>query len=155
MTGLPRARLLSGLYLLLLRFELASRGVTCDLENSGGQIRLRVYSPEAAPAAQEPLDVVSLAFAGGEWWCCWPEAMVICPVVPLTRAAEAIISELGLGPDDPGTGASVVGMTASSKLRQARLSIARPPTPAGGPARQTPRTGQISPGPEVPVGKPA
>jgi hypothetical protein len=138
MTGLPRARLLSGLYLLLLRFELASRGVTCDLENSGGQIRLRVYSPEAAPAAQEPLDVVSLAFADGEWWCCWPGGMVICPVVPLTGAAEAIISELGLGPDDPGTGASVVGMAASSRLRQTRLSIARPPAPACGPARQAP-----------------
>jgi hypothetical protein len=155
MTGLQRVRLLSGLYLLLLRFDLVSRGVTCDLEDSGGQMRLRVYCPGAAPAAQEPLDVVSLAFAGGEWWCCWPEGMVICPVVPLTGAAEAIISELGLGPDDPGTGASVVGMTASSKLRQARLSIARPPTPAGGPARQAPMTGQISPGPEVPVGKPA
>ena len=138
MTGVQRVRLLSGLYLFLLRRELASRGVTCDLEDSGGQMRLRVYRPGAAPAAQEPLDAVSLAFTGGEWWCCWPEAMVICPVVPLTRAAEAIIGELGLGPDDPGTGASVVGMAASSKLRQARLSIARPPTPACGPARQAP-----------------
>jgi hypothetical protein len=129
--------------------------VTCDLEDSGGQVRLRVYSPGAAPAAHEPLDVVSLAFAGGEWRCCWPEAMVICPAVPLTRAAEAIISELGLGPDDPGTSASVVAMAASSKLRQARLSIARPPASAGAPARQAPMTGQISPGPEVPGGKPA
>ena len=51
MTGLQRARLLSGLYLLLLRFDLASRGVTCDLEDSGGQMRLRVYCPGAAPAA--------------------------------------------------------------------------------------------------------
>ena len=138
MTGLQRARLLSGLYLLLLRRELASRGVTCDLEDSGGQMRLRVYSPGAAPAAQEPLGIVSLAIIDGQWWCCWPEAMMICPIMPLTQLAEAIISELGLGPDDPRTGASVVGMAASSKLRQARLSIAKPPTPACGPARQAP-----------------
>jgi hypothetical protein len=138
MTGLQRVRLLSGLYLLLLRFDLASRGVTSDLEDSGDQMRLRVYSPGAAPAAQEPLGIVSLAIIDGQWWCCWPEAMVICPIMPLTQVAEAIISELGLGQDDPGPGTNVVGRAASSKLRQARLSIARPPTPTCGPARQMP-----------------
>ena len=128
MTGLE-VRQLSELYLLLLRRELARRGVTCDLADIGGQARLSVYCPGAAPAAQEPLDIVSLAFIDGQWWCCWPEAMVICPVTPLTRAAQAIISELGLGQDDPGPGGNVVRMAAWSRLRQARLSIARPPIP--------------------------
>jgi hypothetical protein len=97
MTGLECVvRQLTELYLILLRRELARRGVAGDLQDSCGQRQLRVYRAGAIPAVEKPAGIVCLAYIGGEWWCCWPQAMVICPITPLNRAAEAIISELGL-----------------------------------------------------------
>ncbi|SRR5216684_5798619 len=97
MTGTESVvRHLIEMYLILLRRELACRGVASDLQDSCGQMQLRIYRPAAIPAAEETSDIVRLAYIDGAWWCCWPHTMVICPVTPLHRAAEAIISELGL-----------------------------------------------------------
>jgi hypothetical protein len=98
MTGVERVvRHLIELYLILLRRELGRRGVACDLQDCSGEMQLRIYRQGAIPAVKEPVGIVCLAYIDGGWWCCWPHAMVICPISPFNRAAEAIISELGTG----------------------------------------------------------
>jgi len=62
--------------------------------------------------------------------------MLICGVTPVTRAAQAVISELGLDRDGD-SGADVPDLAAWRKLRQARQDFFRPCGPgpaAAGPA---------------------
>jgi hypothetical protein len=96
MSELEAGRQPGGQHMMTLRGELASRRVTCDLRDGGGQRRLPVWYPGAS-TADEPFDRVAGAFARGEWWCCWPEITPISPVAPVSRAAEATISELRFG----------------------------------------------------------
>jgi hypothetical protein len=116
-----------GQHLMTLRAELARRGVICDLRDGGGQLRLPVWCPGAS-TADEPLDSVAVAVLRGEWLYCWPQVAPISPVASVSRTAEAVISDLGLG-DGTGEGGEAAGLFASRMLRQARLEIFRPCAP--------------------------
>jgi hypothetical protein len=119
----------SGQHLITLRGELASRGVHSELQNGGGQLRLRVSSPGQSIDADEPTDAVIVARIGGEWWFCWPQLTPVMPVTTVPRAAEAIISELGLGGAGTAEGAEIEDLAAWRMLRQAREGIFHPYAP--------------------------
>src|ERR1022692_2252633 len=118
MSDLEPGRQQGGQHLMTLRGELARRGVTCDLRDGGGQVRLPVWCPGAS-TADEPLDSVAVAFLRGEGGDCWPPVTPISPVAPVSRAAETIISELRLGAG-PGKGVDAESLLPSRMLRQAR-----------------------------------
>ena len=85
-------------HLLALREELRARGVSCELLDISGQPTLRVHCHSRAAGVEAPDDTVTAALLCGRWWYCWPEGLPISPVVPVSRAAQAIIS--ALCPDD-------------------------------------------------------
>ncbi|PZS38341.1 MAG: hypothetical protein DLM62_14265 [Pseudonocardiales bacterium] len=81
-------------YLLALCQELGVRGVTCALRNIGEDVMLQVHDGNGVTCGDDPGDTVTVAVISGQWWYCWPETMVIGPVSPPARAAQAIIDEL-------------------------------------------------------------
>jgi hypothetical protein len=129
-------------HLMTLRGELARRGVTCDLRDGGGQPRPPVWYPGASTVGDEPLDSVAAAFLRAEWWYCWPHVTPISPVAPVSRAAEAIISELRLG-DGTGKGGQAADLLAWRMLRRARLEIFRPYAPGAASARRAAAPGRV------------
>jgi hypothetical protein len=137
MTGQEFGRGPSEQFLVTLRGELASRGVDSDLRDEGGQPRLDVYARGRGAAGDEPLDSVAVARLEDGWWYCWAALMPICGVTPVTGAAQAVISELGLDRDCGGdSGADVPDLGVWRKLRQARQDFCRPST--SGPAAAGP-----------------
>jgi hypothetical protein len=117
-------------YLMALRSELARRGVTCNLRESGSPPQLPVWY-RGASNVDEPLDNVVVTFIRGQCWYSWPEITPISPVVPVSQAAEAIIDELLLG-DEAG---KVADLTALRMTRPAPPDTfgadALSPAPAG------------------------
>jgi len=138
MTGQEPGRGPSEQLLVTLRGELASRGVDSEVHDEGGQPRLDVYGRGRGTAGGEPLDSVAVAWLEDGWWYCWPALLPICGVPPVTRAAQAVISELGLDGDSDGdSGADVPDLAVWRKLRQARQDFLRrcaPGSAAAGPA---------------------
>jgi hypothetical protein len=128
--GMPRGEQ----HLMTLRSEPARRGVTCDLQVVGGQRRLPVWCPGQGTVADEPFDTVAVSFIRGQLWYCWPQLTPISPVTPVSRPAEAIISELGLG-GGTGEAGKIADLGAWRMLRQARLDIFRPYGPGAASAR--------------------
>ena len=89
-------------HLIVLRDELAGRGVRCALEARGVWPRLRIYCPGEGASAEFDNNVVAAPLAG-QWFYFWPWAEPVGPVPRLTQAAGNIIEDLGLdngGPDD-------------------------------------------------------
>jgi len=82
-------------HLILLRDELARRGVRCELDDRGVWPRLRIYCPGETVGAEFDNNVVAAPISG-RWRYCWPSAIPIGRVTRLTQAAETIIDELGV-----------------------------------------------------------
>jgi hypothetical protein len=122
-------------HLMTLRGELVRRGVSCDLQDVGGEQGLAVWCPGQSTAADEHIDSVAVSFIRGGWWYCWPQVTPISPVARVSRAAEAIISELSLGGGDTGEAGEVADLAVRRMLRQARLDIFRPQAPGAASAR--------------------
>jgi hypothetical protein len=89
-------------HLIVLRDELAGRGVRCALEAQGVWPRLRIYCAGEGASAEFDNNVVAAPLAG-QWFYFWPWAEPVGPVTRLTQVAGNIIEDLGLddgGPDD-------------------------------------------------------
>ena len=122
MTGAVPARQAAKQFLAALRAELSGLGVSSDLRDEAGQLRLGVCFGEEGDS--ELFDSVTVARFRGEWWYCWPEVTPIRAVSSVTGAAQVIAAGLRAGEDDP---AGVTDLDAWRMLRQARPALAPGP----------------------------
>jgi len=113
-------------FLSALQAELSGLGVSCDLRDDGGQLRLGVFFDDEAGG--DLFDNVAVARFHGAWWYCWPQMTPICAVGSVTGAAQAILGELDVRDEDDV--ADVADLNVFRVLRLARLSDPPGPQPA-------------------------